>query len=57
MGTELRRLSRRRKTRDKMDRILDHPEDALVIHYWLFVEECENPYTNPLRRTVLLESA
>lgn len=33
MGEEFRRLSRRRKTRDKMNRILDHPEDALVIHY------------------------
>ena len=33
MGEEFRRLSRRRKTREKMNRILDHPEDALVIHY------------------------
>ena len=23
----------------------------------LFVEECETPYTNPIRRTVMLESA
>ena len=24
---------------------------------WLFAEECENPYTSLVRRTVLLESA
>lgn len=46
MGTELRRLSRRRKTRDKMDRILDHPEDALVIHY-----SCESFYDRDDGRT------
>ena len=46
MGTELRRLSRRRKTRNKMDRILDHPEDALVIHY-----SCESFYDRDDGRT------
>ena len=28
-----------------------------ILFYWLFVEECELPYTIPIRRTVLLESA
>ena len=46
MGKELRRLSRRRKTRDRMDRILDHPEDALVIHY-----SCESFYDRDDGRT------
>ena len=28
-----------------------------AIKKWLFAEECENPYTSPIRRTVMLESA
>ena len=27
------------------------------IEKWLFVEECETPYTSPISRTVMLESA
>ena len=26
------------------------------IYSWFFVEECENPYTSPIKRTVMLES-
>lgn len=46
MGEEFRRLSRRRKNRDKMNRILDHPEDELVIHY-----SCESFYDRDHSRT------
>ena len=39
MGKELRRLSRRKKELERIDRIMEHPEDALVIHY-----SCESFY-------------
>lgn len=39
MGKELRRLSRRKKIIEEMDKIMEHPEDALVIHY-----SCESFY-------------
>jgi len=39
MGKELRRLSRRQKELERIDRIMEHPEDALVIHY-----SCESFY-------------
>ena len=39
MGKELRRLSRRKKELEIIDRIMEHPEDALVIHY-----SCESFY-------------
>jgi hypothetical protein len=38
MGKELRRLSRKRAL-EEIDRIMDHPEDVLVIHY-----SCESFY-------------
>jgi len=39
MGKELRRLSKRKRALEIIDRISDHPEDALVIHY-----SCESFY-------------
>lgn len=39
MGKELRRLSRRKKILKEIDRIMEHPEDALVVHY-----SCESFY-------------
>lgn len=39
MGKELRRLSRRKKELERIDRIMEHPEDALIIHY-----SCESFY-------------
>lgn len=39
MGKEIRRLSRRKRALEVIDRIMDHPEDALVIHY-----SCESFY-------------
>lgn len=39
MGKELRRLSRRKKELERIDRIMEHPEDTLIIHY-----SCESFY-------------
>lgn len=39
MGKELRRLSCRKKELERIDRIMEHPEDALIIHY-----SCESFY-------------
>lgn len=39
MGKELRRLWRRKRTLEVIDRIMEHPEDALVVHY-----SCESFY-------------
>lgn len=46
MGKELRRLSRRKRALEVIDRIVDHPEDALVIHY-----SCESFYDRDDGRT------
>jgi len=46
MGKELRRLSRRKKELERIDRIMEHPEDALVIHY-----SCESFYDREDGRT------
>jgi hypothetical protein len=46
MGKELRKLQRRRKTADELDKILDRPADALIVHY-----SCENFYDREDGRT------
>lgn len=46
MGKELRKLQRRRRAADELDRILDRPGDALVVHY-----SCESFYDREDGRT------
>lgn len=46
MGKELRRIQRRRRTADEVDRILERPSDALVVHY-----SCESFYDREDGRT------
>ena len=46
MGKELRRLSRRKKELERIDRLMEHPEDALAIHY-----SCESFYDREDGRT------
>jgi hypothetical protein len=46
VGKELRRLSKRKQALQQIDRITDHPEDALVVHY-----SCESFYDRTDGRT------
>lgn len=46
MGKELRKLQRRRRAADELDRILGRPGDALVVHY-----SCESFYDREDGRT------
>jgi len=46
MRKELRRLAQRKVTLGRMDRIMEHPEDALLIHY-----SCESFYDRPDGKT------
>lgn len=46
MGKELRKIQRRRKAADELDKILERPEDSLIVHY-----SCESFYNRQDGRT------